>query len=346
MRHFFLIVITLSSLAQADGYRPLSRKDRRDFVQAYHAVKVAFKQSNFGAIFRFAPGIITRFESVILDPDCAKLRPYYHELKDILFRVRDHRKIDSLEAGLNHERSIGDTKDLLLAYDSALPIMKALDIHTYIRHKKTYDSLVTALPGPKTMSEYSFLASLSCIDSSYIERYRESIQDKFDARMAQLSASMNADSILAFQKSYPTVQSDDVAALLERSRIALKQSLSRRPSLPGYLGYRNLFGDDPMLKEIILIQTLKLSLYPTANPTPLREYIRVFPDDEQSVWAAFEDSLYVEWQSGDDLERAREYLRLYPQGRYATVVKDAIRPIEPFSVLTETAPPAGDGERW
>jgi hypothetical protein len=149
------------------------------------------------------------------------------------------------------------------------------------------------------------------------------MHEVIDERIAQLSAAMNCDSLIAFQKKYPGVRSEDISALIERSRTAQRQSIMRQPTIKGYEHHRELFGDDPKLKQSIRNYSFKMALGVAADPEPLKEYLKLFPGEEREVWAAFEDSLYTRWSIQHTQTSAATYLRTYPNGRYVALISEA-----------------------
>jgi len=318
-KSIFLIIISLFVLSSA-SYKSLTNNDKKEFENAYKAVKSSFFDRNFDQIIKFTPEILINYESLMFDPDCKKLRPLYEEIQQILGYVRNSKKIDSIETAGEAYLSSKKNKKALMLYDDALEFLYSADSAKYPKYRARYDSLIFEISKDKTMATYSFIASLKYVDREFLKTYRNGIHDQFEYKIAELSASLNPDSIKAFQTTYPGIRSDDVDALLERARIALRHSTIRQPSMAGYTHYKALFGDDRLLHQTIKKQAFKLSLYPNPDPNPLKDYIKVFPDEEQTVWANFEDSLYSFWNKTHSPFKAQDYLRFYPQGRYAAYI--------------------------
>lgn len=325
----FCISITVSS------YKALSKKDRNDFLNSYKAVKTAYIESNYHSILKFTPELLIRFESIMLDPRCKNLRLLYSEMDHICKDVQVSSTINSLETIIQIKQSTGDIRGALLTTDTILSLIASVDSIKYQIRYSIYDSLIREISKDKSISTYSFLVSLKYVKTNYLNEYRNGIQDKFDNKIAQLSALMNPDSINVFKTHYPGIRNDDVSALFERSRIALKHSISRQPSIQGYMHYRELFGDDKMLKDVIHQQSITLSLYPNPDPEHLKEYVKLFPDEEQSIWASFEDSLFNLWNSSKSPIKAQNYLHYYPQGRYSSVIMDYIKS---FTIYNQLSP--------
>jgi len=332
----FLIVIALAVLASASTYKSLTSKDKKDFENAYKAVKSSFLDKNYEQIIKFTPEILSTYESVMFDPDCKRLRPYFEEIRQILIYVRNSKKIDSIENAGTSYLANKENKKAVVLYDDALEFLYAADSANYPKYKARYDSLIIEISKDKTMATYSLISSLKYVDREFLKSYRNGIHDQFETKIAELSASLNPDSIKAFETAYPGIRSDDVDALLERARIASRHSMLRQPSVAGYVHYKALFGDDKLLHQSMKQKAFKLALYPNADPNPLKDYIKLFPDEEQIVWTNFEDSLYSVWNRTHNPIKAQEYMRFYPQGRYAGQIAPqmAIMPQNSFPEMT------------
>lgn len=325
----FLMVVNVKS-----EYRALSRGDRADFLQTYEAIKIAMAEKNYRAIIRFTPDLIIRYESIMLDPSCAMIRPQFLEMNEILRDARNIRAADSLEEIITSTQRTGDIREQLRTYDTILLSLAALDTLRYRSHLMYYNGLAVSIANSKTMDTYSFLSSLKFIDTSILENYRITVKDKFDVRIAQLSAAMNPDSIVAFQAMYPGVHKDDIAALLDRSRLSMRHSLLRRPSMQAYREYKRIFGDDPALKEVLSKQAFEEALGTIPDPAPIKEYVTLFPEDGPRMWNQYEDSLFAKWSSRRTSVNTQAYMRLYPQGRYAAIIQDHFQSIQSLSTYS------------
>ncbi|MBN2436251.1 MAG: hypothetical protein JXK07_13380 [Spirochaetes bacterium] len=327
----FLLFLTISATAE---YRALSHKDRAEFLNSFQAVKIALAEKNYQAIIRFVPEIITRYESIMLDPDCKTIRPHFLSMNQMLREARNIRATDSLEAIIAEKKATCNTYQLLQVYDSILPVMSVLDTSLYQSHLSYYNGLAITLANSKTVDNYSLLSSLRHIDNSVLESFLRTINDKFNMKIAQLSASMNPDSIYAFHVQYPNIRRDDIVALLDRSRLAMRHSLLRKPSLLGYKDYKKIFGDDPTLKDALSKQAFKSSLGSIPDPSAIKEYIAYFPEDGSAIWNRFEDSLFIKWSSWRSTTNTNAYLKLFPQGKYAAIIQDHVTSADAVSAYS------------
>ena len=327
----FMIFFTAISSAE---YKALSRGDRSAFLDAYRAVKIAVEEKNYKAIIKFAPSLITKYESIMLDPSCRNIRPQFLDMSRILLQVRNLRAADSLEEVIEAKKKTGNTRELLQTYDSILPALAYYDTLRYQAHLMYYNGLTVTISNENNVDSYAFLASLNFIDPAILDSYRMKVQMKFDVRLAQLSAIMNPDSILAFKSSYPGIHKDDVDALFDRSRIAMRKSLLRQPSLSGYKDFKRIFGDDPKLKESMTGYVFKKSLGTIPDPMPIKEFAVLFPEESSQIWNQYEDSLFAKWSSRRNQINTKAYMRLFPQGRYASIIQDHFQSIQAFSAYT------------
>ena len=330
---FLAIVFAIPSHTSAE-YKALSRGERSAFLDAYQAVKIAAGEKNYLAIIKFAPSLITKYESIMLDPSCRNIRPQFLELNRILLEVRNLRAADSLEAVIAARRKSGNTRELLQVYDSILPSLAYYDTLRYQVHLMYYNGLTVTVSNENSVDSYAFLASLRFIDPAILDSYKVKVQKKFDVRLAQLSAIMNPDSILAFQSSYPGIHKDDVDALFDRSRVAMRQSLLRMPSLSGYRDFKRVFGDDPKLKEKMTAYVFQQALSTIPDPMPVREFTLFFPEESARIWNQYEDSLFARWSSQRSRINTKAYMRLFPQGRYAAIIQEHYQSIQSFSAYT------------
>lgn len=330
MKIRLVIYCCLIFSSQAGTYRSLSNADKKDFIKSYRAVKESYSKHNFAPVIQFSPELIERFESIMMDPQCKKLRPLYEEMINIHSSVCKSKAIDSLEAIISSYRKSGDHQKMLLILDQFLPTIALLDSSKYRNHKAFYDSLIENVSKEKSMSTYSFIASLRYSNHEQLHSFQLTLHDKFDDKIAQLSANLNADSLKQFQISYPGVRTADITALLDRSRVFMKQSILRQPSIQEFFRFKSIFGNDKLLQNAIKKHVFKLSLYPNPDPAALKEYLKLFPEEEQTVWATFEDSLFSFWNSTRDPTKAQNYLRFYPEGRYSSIIISSNQPLRPI----------------
>ena len=255
----------------------------------------------------------------MLDPACRKLRKRYHDLTDILETVNYRVARDSVRQEVRQHLERHNIESALVCVDQMLSML-AHDDSTRNGTKNLFDSLVSVVKSGNSMHAYSLLAALNNTSKEDLEELRATMHEAFDERIAQLSASLDSDSIRHFMSMYPGVRPDDLNALLERSRTAQRQSLLRHPSFQGYAQYRDMFGDDEKLKKSIRRNAFKRAFTGAADPGPLKEYIALFPEEEQETWKTFEELLYKEWTRRQTRTAAQEYLRLFPNGRYASMI--------------------------
>jgi len=318
--HYYLLLIILIAVGLQAEYHPLTEAQKGAFRDSYQAVRQAFEEKNYISIIRFTPEIIARYESIQFDPDCKKLRTMYNEMSEILNRVKGAKTADSLEAIIARAQLSSDKKDLLVSYDTILPVLFSADSSRFRVHYDYYQHIVSGLTSSNKTDTYTFLSSLKYVDPQTLEKYGKAIRKQFDIKIAELSAAMNPDSILAFQKLYPHIEKNDISALLERSRLSMRQSISRHPTIYDYLHYRELFGDDKLLKKVIFNKGMYEAMSGVPDIRTLKDYVKLFPEDAEDVWGSFEDSLYVKWSKTRDPLRADNYFRFYPQGRYTSLL--------------------------
>lgn len=333
MRISYLVLMVLLTVSIRAEYHPLTDAQKIEFRDSYQAVRQAYEEKNYVPIIRFTPEIISRYESVLFDPDCKKYRQMYVEMSEIYNRVKGAKTADSLEAVIAQAQLSSDKKDLLVSYDTILPILFAADSSRFRVHYYYYQHIVSGLTSSDKMDTYTFLSSLKYVDSTTLEKYSKSIRSQFDLKIAELSAAMNPDSILAFQKQYPHIKMNDIAALLERSRLSMRHSISRHPTIYDYLHYRELFGDDKLLKSILFSKGMKEAMCIVPDIRTLKDFVKLFPEDADIVWGTFEDSLYVNWSRTRDRMRADNYFRFYPQGRYTSLL--SVQKEEPVGMYTK-----------
>jgi len=314
-----LTVCVLSCFA--GEYRPLSGADKKALADNYNAVKEAFTEKNYASILKFAPDMLMKFESVLMDPECKKLRPLYVEIGVILDYVRYTIGIDSLNYGAALYLKRNDIESALVTYDKLLSALNKNDSDNISRFRKKFDSLAAIAEKKQSMATYSILTSLTHINRESLKGCRYEMSDQFDEKIAQLSASMNPDSLYQFKKKYPDVKPEMVTELIDRARVAMRQSLLRQPSTIGYLHYKELFGDDKLIRDALKNRCFSMAFAAeTPDPLPVKDFVTVFPEEEQKIWKEFEDSLYKKWNAKPSEISAQSYLKLFPQGRYSQII--------------------------
>jgi hypothetical protein len=291
-------------------------------VDNYNAVKEAVTEKNYASILKFAPDMIIKFESVLMDPECKRQRPLYVEIETILDYVRYAIGIDSLnyEAGLYLKKN--DIESALVTYDKILSALNKNDSDNIPKFRKKFDSLVVIAEKKQSMATYSILTSLTHINRESLKGCRYEMSDQFDEKIAQLSASMNPDRLYQFKKNYPDVKPEMVTELIDRARVAMRQSLLRQPSTIGYLHYKELFGDDKLIRDALKNRcfSMAFAVEQLPDPLPVKDFVTVFPEEEQKIWKEFEDSLYKKWNVKPSEISAQSYLKLFPQGRYSQII--------------------------
>jgi hypothetical protein len=305
----------------AAEYKPLSGADQKLLVDNYKAVKEAYAEKNFASILKFVPEMITKFESVIMDPECKKLRPLYLEIELILDNVRYSIGMDSLDQEATGFLKKNDIESALVTYDKILSALHRNDSNNIPKFRKKFDSLVVKAEKKQNLATYSILTSLTHINRERLKGCKYEMSDQFDEKIARLSASMNPDSLYQFKKNYPDVKPDLVRELVDRARTAMRQSLLRQPSISGYLHYKELFGDDKLLHDALKNRCFTLAFaVETPDPLPIKDFVTLFPEEEQKIWQEFEDFLFQKWNKKPSEIYAQNYLKLFPQGRYAQIV--------------------------
>lgn len=318
-----LLALIVAGACSAGEYKPLSGEDKKALCNNYKAIEKASEEKNYAAIIKFVPPMLTRFESVLMDPECKKLRSLYIEIRNIYEYSLYAVKIDSMKRTEEKYLEKNDIESALVVIDKILSELKTTDTANVLKIKKQFDSLVVMAEKKNNMATYSILTSLANINRESLKGCQYQMADQFEERIAQLSASMNVDSIVVFKRKYPDVKPELVSEILDRARGGMRQSLVRQPSISDYLHYKTFFGDDRLIREALKRRCFRMAFaVEIPDPMPVKDFVTLFPDDEQKIWKEFEDSLYQKWNAKPSETTAKNYLKLFPEGRYAQNIYD------------------------
>lgn len=279
----------LFSLLYSAEYKPLSEKDKVDFANSYDALIDAWEEQNFHALNLFAPSIIEKHKSILLDPGAKDLRTHFNKIDSLyslsLKKESQLKTITQIQSQLvkkNYKECL-QTIQTFGSFSELDSLYSKRVMGFLINCQKEYSKNNGAQAIP-------FLNTLSLKNQSHLNELELSYKDQIQKEFFRLTVNLNRDSILAFRTRYPGILTNDVQAYLNKSKDAHKSSVLKRPSVRAYM-----------------------------------DYFAVYQVPDKRMSKSFDELLYKEFAKTKSIDHAERYIKFYPNGLYRTTVKTFIQ---------------------
>jgi hypothetical protein len=273
------------------------------------------------AVFRkFGANTLNEFQNMLLDPTCGKLRDKYAKIDSLVSRID---KLDSIKIAFDNIEHSGESP--MQRYERSIDFFRQAAENDSIRKYShlLYAEVIKRMDAGLTMSDYWAINALQNIGQDLKDLARSRTQEMFQEKFLQLSSKMDYDSILSFQALYPEIFPEDVASLLEKAKQKYRSSLLRKPDLDRYGAFVDRFGKDEYLTRRIKAKFRRYLLDSLDMPT-FERYYKAFPEDDYELFGSIEDRLFMQFAENRCTERAMQYLKYFPKGKYAEAVIESI----------------------
>jgi len=287
--HFALVTtivlcFTLVSLAQ--DYKPLRRAERKAFLLDAKAVKSAAEEGNYVGVMRFGPGIVTKYESILLDPASKDLRPLYTEIEMLIKDVALLEAVDTFEVGIKKLIARGEYLSALHKYDDYFDYLLEKNNDSLVKiHKPVYvDCMSKSFAG--NFESLKTLLSLKYGDRLVLDSLRHVVEASFKDKFVSLSS---IEDLFAFQAQYPGLFKDDIENMINSYRLKMRLGVKRKPTIE-----------------------------------KVEAFYGVFPEKDRIVDSVYQKLLYDDFSKNMDIMTASKYLTHFPAGKYSTELRTFI----------------------
>jgi len=305
---------------QLDLYKPLTRKEKRDFQNAYIAVSKADTEHNNEAIHTFAPAIIENFKSIMLDPSAKRLRDKYQYIK----QVYNESKIIVEKSALIHTIQKSSVENAISLYQKLFPLLKTQE--EINAHRVTLDSLTKCFI--ETKQSVNKIIHLPYINKHLIKNVVQEEQQEIANSFANLSLSLDYKKILSFGNKYPDYKPQQVAVLLEKAQGESRKSLLRNMDIDQYIMYKNQFPSVDKQLDVKAEKFCKYFIMKRSDVELFSTYLQLFGDKDIRFLQEFEKKLFADIVNAPDtqkvIDHAIKYLCMFPQGQFAPQVQSFI----------------------
>lgn len=300
------IIVFVVSISAEHVYAPLVKAQKKLFTDSYAALIQANQDGNDMAFIMFAPGVLTRYESILLDPNCTELRPAYNEIKVKYKLIKMSSIVDSIECCLNQTIISGNFPEIIKLSSSLLNILQENNmVSLFAGYQKKIDSLILSNYHDNTdVAVYSSIIQLPFVSQYVLDSLRIYLETTKRDVLTKLSANLDYNEIATFQSNYPTLFSDEIPHLKDMAQSNLKNSAihsAQKGDVQALIDYRDKFGNDIAVNKIL----------------------------ERSLYSAF-----MRYQTE---ENASKYLMYFPNSNRAETLKDFLRTITKQDELNELA---------
>jgi len=285
IKSLFILIFIIASAAYSLDYAPLSRTDKKAFVNAAKAIETAAAQGSYGGVLRFGPGVLKKYESIMLDPGCKDLRPIYENIEKLISDVVLFGVADSFQISIDKQIKANDYYGALQKYDSYFDYLHSIKNDSLLaKHEPLYRQYAEKHFNG-SYHNYTELAKLKYIDKNQLDGLREIVENSFKESFVTIS-SASIEELFSFKAQYPGIFDDDIDNLIQSHKARWRLSLKRRPSVEG-----------------------------------IERYYLVFSEKDRMIDSLFHNVLYDRFVKEQDIISASKYLVNFPSGRSAREVR-------------------------
>lgn len=287
-----LVLMLAVSNVRSEEYKPLTNKDKKEFIKAYESITAAYSNTNYDVIKRYCPDIIEKYGAIDLDMRSKELRPKLKQLGIILADSKRLSVKDSLLTMVHESLSKNDYEACAERYQDLFKFIDSegcFDSLKKTEMPKLYDCIKKMYEENPNYRTFGKMDSYKYSDRQYVDKLRSKIENGFEEKLLQLSSEMNIDSLINFQKNFPGIYVNDVTALIEKAKDKYRLSVLRNISPAAVQFYYDRFGGPN--------EELETSL-------------------ERNMWNKFDNQRTK--------EVAEDYALRFPKGKYIEIIKTFI----------------------
>jgi len=286
-----IVLLSLSlflSLSIA-AYKPLSKSEKKQFLKSADALEIAFSERNFEGIQRFAPEILSRYESIVLDPECMKLRPIYKRISDLYIKSGFEIQYDSLQALLKIKT--GSPRTTLERYQPLLRFLKDKNDSLFQYHMSVLegfqDKFFKANP---TLNTLHFISSLAFYSIKLWETQSDQLKSELQKEFSNLTFQHDKEKLIEFAKKYPGVFEVEIQSLISRAKLKERASILKKPSLEA-----------------------------------IDKYYKSYPEQDKKLDGIAENLFFKMWDTNKSDSLANEFTQRFPRSRYTFTITEWLK---------------------
>jgi hypothetical protein len=262
----------------AQSYVPLTKNDKKAFVQSAGAVLTAVEEKNYDGVVRFAPGILQQYESILLDPQSKNLRVLYANVKAALEDVNRLQAVDTFEVSINRMLEKGDFYVVMKKYDDYFDYLAGRGDSVPELHRASYrDCMVRYFDGG--FESLKSLLVLRHADKGVLDSLQRVVEVAYRDVFVMATSGNDIQQLFDFQVKYPGLFVEDVENMIANFKARWRLSLKRRPKIER-----------------------------------IEEYYAVFSGRDKMVDSLYQKLLYDDFKKNMDVETASKYLTHFPNG--------------------------------
>jgi len=282
-----MMIFVGAALSQA-VYAPLTKAERKQFLAASKAVETAASDKNYEGIARFGPGILQKYQSVLLDPATRDLRPLYQKIDALIRNVSLSSSMDTFKTSISLALKAKDYPAALAEYDRFFDFLKQLKNDSLLAlHKSGYaECMREYFNHVSDLDSFKKLSSLKNADQSYLDSLKKNLELSHRDAFVSISSSNDFNALLEFKKQYPGLYDSEINNLILNHKAKWRLSIKRNPSL-----------------DVI------------------ERYYVAFPEGDRLVDSVYQKLLYDDFTSKMDSPSAMKYMAHFPDGKYSQEVR-------------------------
>jgi len=307
---------------QQHSYAPLTGKEKRLFSRTYNHLIAAYKEGDYATFAAFAETAVKEYKNIMLDPSSKKLRGKYRELDALLQTLKTAKIMQKTISEM--PKTTGGT---MTYYDDLIDIFALYNSDSAYKYGHILNDMAdSAIQNITSLDDYQKILKIRNISPERKENARKKAERLLSDKFVELSSGMDYDAIAQFMAAFPGVFTEDLEQLLDKAKTKNRMSIIRKPDFNAYDAYIAKFGNDEYLtdkiKEYYRTQIMtKPSQKITDDLKMFESYFARFPEDDLPLFSQIEERLYKNFETQRTIDAAALYLKYFPSGRYAQVIR-------------------------
>jgi len=314
--------VCTTAAEQLHSYAPLTGKEKRLFTRTHAHLMAAYKEADYTAFMTFSEPALKEYKNIMLDPGSQKLRVKYRELELLL---------QSLKTAKIMQKTIDEmpktNTGTMQYYDNLIDIFVLYDADSVSKYRNVLNNMAdSVIQNINSLEGYQEIIKIKNISPERKKNAMAKVEHLLSDKFVELSSTMDYDAIAQFMAVFPGIFTEDLEQLLDKAKTKDRLAIIRKPDFDLYDAYIAKFGDDEYLtakiKEYYRKQLMtKPSAKITDDMQVFETYFARFPADDMPLFSQIEDRLYKNFEKQRTIDAAALYLKYFPAGRYAQVIR-------------------------
>ena len=307
IKSLFILHFIFTAAVYSQDYAPLNKADKKVFINAAKAIETAAAQGSYDGVVRFGPGILKKYESILLDPGCKELRPLYETIEKLTGAAVSIGIIDGFQTNIDKLAEANNYYGALEKYDDYLDYLHSIknDDSLLVKHLLIYKQYVEKHFDGR-YETYTELTKLKYCDKEQLDSLRGIVENSFKEAFVTVS-SASIEELISFKAQYPGLFDGDIDNLIQSHKAKWRLGLKRRPSAEG-----------------------------------IERYYVVFPEKDKMIDSLFHKVLYDSFMKEQDVISASKYLAHFPAGKNVKEVRMFVELQERERLMQMYAPVNGE----